>query len=180
MIKLKAIIKKVYCKILGKPKEKQKVDDVFNGSIPINRSLIRLGERVSFGGNVLLYANAIIEIGDDTMIAYNSIITTSSHDYMEHPMWAKRIDSPIKIGKHVWIGVNSVILPGVIIEDYAVIAAGSIVVDNVPQGAIVAGNPARIIKYRDKNIYNGNNKNEIEYPGKKMEGILRQKYCKSK
>jgi len=64
-------------------------------------------------------------------------------------MWHQRIDRPISVGRHVWIGVGSIILPGVVIEDYAVIAGGSVVDHNVPKGAIVAGNPARIIKYRD-------------------------------
>lgn len=179
-MKVKSIIKRIYSKLQGKVQRIQEVNNVFNGAVAINPSLIKVGERVSFGGQVILNANAFIDIGDDTMIAYNSILTTSTHDYMEHPMWIKRIDSPIKIGRHVWIGINSVILPGVIIEDFAVVAAGSIVVDNVPQGAIVAGNPARIIKYRDRSIYNDKNNNEIEYPGKNVEGMFRQKYCKCK
>lgn len=159
---------------------KEGIDVTYEGAIPINKSFIKLGNRVSFGGNVLLNANAPIEIGDDTMIAYNTIITTSSHDYLEHPMWVKRVDSPIKIGKHVWIGVNSIILPGVIIEDYAVVAAGCIVVDNVPEGAIVAGNPARIINYRNISRIKNQQNRESEYPGKQAIGGFRQNYCKNK
>jgi maltose O-acetyltransferase len=53
----------------------------------------------------------------------------------------------------VWIGVGSIILPGVVIEDYAVIAGGSVVAHNVPIGAIVGGNPARVNKYRDESTY---------------------------
>lgn len=115
--------------------------------------LISIGENVSFGGEVILYANALIEIGDNTMVAYNVIFHTSTHDYNDHPMWLKRIDRPIKVGKHVWIGTGVIILPGVIIGNYAVIAAGSVVNANIPEGAIVAGNPARIIRYRDKSSY---------------------------
>jgi acetyltransferase-like isoleucine patch superfamily enzyme len=40
------------------------------------------------------------------MIAYNTIIHTSTHDYNSHPMWLKRIDRPVEIGKHVWIGAS--------------------------------------------------------------------------
>jgi maltose O-acetyltransferase len=118
-----------------------------------NIELITIGENVSFSGDVLLYANAPIEIGDHTMIAYRVIFHTSTHDYNDHPMWTKRIDKPIKVGKHVWIGTGAIILPGIIIQDYAVIGAGSVVTANVPEGAIVAGNPARIIKYREKESY---------------------------
>ena len=52
------------------------------------------------------------------------------------------------IGNDVWIGDNCVILTGVCISDGAVIAAGSVVTKDVPPYAIVAGNPAKIIKYR--------------------------------
>jgi len=115
-------------------------------------SLITIGKSVSFGGNVILYANAPISIGDHTMVALNVILHTSTHNYNNHPMWLERIDKPIKIGKHAWIGVGAIISPGIIIGDYAVVGAGSVVVSNVPNKAIIAGNPARIIKYRNIDI----------------------------
>ena len=52
------------------------------------------------------------------------------------------------IGNDVFIAANSIILAGIIVGDGAVVAAGSIVTKNVPPYAIVAGNPARVIKYR--------------------------------
>ena len=52
------------------------------------------------------------------------------------------------IGNDVWIGSNSVVLGGVSIGDGAVVGAGSVVTRNVPPYAIVAGNPARILRYR--------------------------------
>lgn len=55
----------------------------------------------------------------------------------------------INIGNDVWIGANCVILPGVTINDGAVVGAGSIVTKDVPKNAIVMGNPARIFKYRE-------------------------------
>lgn len=49
------------------------------------------------------------------------------------------------IGNNVFIGVDSIILPGVKIDDYVIVAAGSVVTKSVPSGVIVAGNPAKII-----------------------------------
>jgi acetyltransferase-like isoleucine patch superfamily enzyme len=121
-------------------------------------SQIKIGTNVSFGGDVLLYANSSIEIGDNTIIGYHTILHTSTHDYNDHPIWLKRIDKPIKIGRHVWIGTGTIILPGVIVGDFSVIGAGSVVTANVPEGSIVGGNPARIIKIRDSSIYSGNPK----------------------
>jgi len=153
---IKRVIK-TNLKLFGFIKDKEvkgQIDPKFLGTIQSGDiSLIKIGENVSFGGNVLLYANASIEIGENTMVAYHVIFHTSTHDYDDHPMWSKRIDRPIKVGKHVWIGTGAIILPGVIIGDYSVIAAGSVVTSKIPEGAIVGGNPARIIKYRDKKNY---------------------------
>jgi acetyltransferase-like isoleucine patch superfamily enzyme len=62
---------------------------------------------------------------------------------------SKSVNKPkTVIGNDVWIGVGTIILPGVTIGDGAIIGAGSIVTKNIPPYAIAAGNPAKIIKYR--------------------------------
>jgi len=119
----------------------------------------KIGKGVSFGGNVFIFKTAPVTIGDYSMIAYDVIIHTSTHDYKSHPMWMRRIDRPVKIGKHVWIGTGSIILPGVKIGDYAVIGAGSIVTSHVPKCAIVVGCPAKIIKFRDIEMIKDREKN---------------------
>ena len=55
---------------------------------------------------------------------------------------------PIDIGDDVWIGINVIVLAGVSIGDHAIIAAGAVVTKDVPMYAIVAGVPAKVIKYR--------------------------------
>lgn len=114
-----------------------------------------IGDNVSFGGNVFLFGTETIEIGDHTMIAYGTIIHTSTHNYLKHPMWSERIDRPVKIGRHVWIGAAAIIMPGITIGDYAVIGAGAVVSAHVPDGAIVVGIPARIVKYRNIESFAG-------------------------
>ena len=52
--------------------------------------------------------------------------------------------APVEIGKQVWIGASAVILPGVKIGDGAIVGAGSVVVQDVPAGAMVAGKPAEL------------------------------------
>ena len=63
------------------------------------------------------------------------------------------IEKEIRIGKCVWFGNRVTIVGNVTIGDGAIIAAGSVVVKDVPKCAIVGGNPARIIKYRDMEHY---------------------------
>lgn len=54
----------------------------------------------------------------------------------------------VRIGNDVWIGINAIILPGVTVHDGAIIGAGSVVTHDVPPYAIVAGVPARVLRYR--------------------------------
>lgn len=62
-------------------------------------------------------------------------------------------EKPI-IGNYVDFGVNVICIGNITIGDNAIIAAGAVVVKDVPANAIVAGNPAKIIKYRDSNTIN--------------------------
>ena len=60
---------------------------------------------------------------------------------------------PVSIGENCWIGARSILCPGVKIDEGAVVGAGSVVVKSVPKCAIVGGNPAKIIGYRDIDLY---------------------------
>lgn len=57
---------------------------------------------------------------------------------------------PVTIKDDVWIGYGAIILPGVTIGKEAVVGAGAVVTTDVPDGACVAGNPAKVIKYVNK------------------------------
>jgi acetyltransferase-like isoleucine patch superfamily enzyme len=65
----------------------------------------------------------------------------------EKPLY-DRFKEPVVIGNDVWIGTGAIILRGLSVGDGAVIGAGAVVTKDVPPYAIVAGNPARVIKYR--------------------------------
>ena len=60
-------------------------------------------------------------------------------------------EEPVVIGNDVWIGSRVTILPGVHIGNGVIIGAGAVVSKDIPDYAIVGGNPARILKYRNKN-----------------------------
>lgn len=57
------------------------------------------------------------------------------------------ISSPVKLGNDVWIGANSTVLKGVEIGNRTIVAAGSVVTKSFPSDVLVAGNPAKIVKY---------------------------------
>ena len=85
-----------------------------------------------------------IEIGDGVVISEGVTIRDSDdHDILGSEM---EITQPIRIGNHVWIGINVTVLKGVTIGDGAVVAAGSVVTKDVPDKCLVGGVPAKVIK----------------------------------
>lgn len=93
----------------------------------------------------------LIEIGNKvTITAGVRIVTHDGSTWLFNDEKGRRyLYKKVIIGNNVFIGVNSIILPGVIIEDNVIIAAGSIVTKSVPSGTIVGGNPAKIIGLYD-------------------------------
>lgn len=83
-------------------------------------------------------------------------IYSTNHNYAEGkriPYDEVEIKSPVVIGDFVWCGANVTIVPGVTIGEGAVIGAGSVVTRDVPPMAVIGGNPAHVIKYRDVKHY---------------------------
>lgn len=122
------------------------------------------GENIFLSGNVYIgdkteiYAQGKVIIKRGSIIADHVDIRTANHYYDGNllnrlPFDEKIIIAPVIIEENVWIASHVVILPGVVIGEGAVVAAGAIVTKNVPPYAVVGGNPARVIKYRDKQRY---------------------------
>lgn len=115
---------------------------------------LKVGSHTYIGEyNNLRAAGGQIIIGEHCLISQNITIVSTNHLHsvltrIDLQSWSVE-NNCVTIGNDVWIGANSVILPGVQIDDGAIIAAGSVVTKDVPKYAIVAGNPARIIKYRE-------------------------------
>ena len=109
------------------------------------------GKNITIGKDVFINSGCHfqdqggIEIGDGTLIGHNVVLATINHD-LNPKENRKNHYAPIKIGAHVWIGSNATILPGVTIGDWAVVAAGTVVTQNVPAMTVVGGVPAKVLK----------------------------------
>lgn len=122
---------------------------------------IRVHPEVYIGDETLISCAESVEICSYTLIAHGvHIFDNNTHpaDWQERRADWLAINgrgqrpkphiavAPVRIGESVWIGFNSVIMKGVHIGDRSVVAAGSVVIEDVPPETLVAGNPARVIR----------------------------------
>ena len=113
------------------------------------------GLHISLGAHVFLNFGCVIldcapvSIGDRTQIGPGVQILTPDHPREPGPREAGlEFARAIRIGRNVWIGGGALILPGVTVGDDAIVGAGSVVTRDVPAGATVVGNPARVLAAR--------------------------------
>lgn len=114
---------------------------------------ITVGENFFANFNLTILDEARVTIGDNVFIGPNVSIYTACHPLDAEARntgveWAE----PVTIGDSVWIGGGATILPGVTVGNRVVIGAGAVVTRDVPDGVVVAGNPARVVKQIDKQV----------------------------
>jgi acetyltransferase-like isoleucine patch superfamily enzyme len=106
---------------------------------PLKR--LHIGDECSLGRCEIALHESVV-LGDRVVINDGAVLLTASHD-LQDPLWRTKTGA-IQIGDYSWIATNAVILPGVTIGKRAVIGAAAVVRKDVPDGAIVVGNPGEI------------------------------------
>lgn len=113
---------------------------------------IQLGENSHINQYCCIWASnkAKITLGDNLLMGPGAKIFSSNHgndrnSLMNEQPWT---EEDVTVGNDVWIGANTVILPGVKIGDGVIVAAGAVVTRNVEPYAVVGGIPARLIRKR--------------------------------
>ncbi|MBR0564509.1 hypothetical protein J5J83_00090 [Azoarcus sp. L1K30] len=104
------------------------------------------GDYVCLADGVDFYCVSTIRLGSYSTVSQRAFICTASHDigYLERPL----THAPISVGAHAWVCAEAFVGPGVSIGEGAVVGARAVVVSDVADWAVVAGNPARVIKNR--------------------------------
>lgn len=105
---------------------------------------IELGDRVFINSGAKMHSNARITIGAASRIGDDCMIYDTSFHAVHFDQ--EPISKEVTIGRNVWLGIGVVVLPGVTIGDHSVLAAGSVVFDDVPANQLWRGNPAQFHK----------------------------------
>ena len=118
-----------------------------------NPERIEIGRNVSIGSRCHLWAGPAsgrILIGDDCLFGPEVMITAADYRFNDgSPVTRQKMDEgDIIIGRDVWLGARVIVLSGVTIGDGAIVGAGAVVTKSVTAGAIVVGQPARVVGHR--------------------------------
>lgn len=149
----RALLDRILSQLLGSKGENVWIAALF---------FVDYGENIHLGNNVEINMNCVfldcntITIGDSSGIGPNVQIYAVTHpvnpgqrlsqtDDGSFPFW-KCLSAPVTIGRNVWIGGNTVILPGVTIGDNTTIGAGSVVTKPIPANCLAVGNPCKVIR----------------------------------
>lgn len=114
-----------------------------------NPKLLHLGNSSKLGIRSELFLYSDLSIGDNVEIGSDLIVHTSDHNLSDPNMPLCKqggVPRPVIIGSNVYIGSRVTILSGVVVDDYVVIGAGSVVTTNLGTGYIYGGIPAKRIK----------------------------------
>ncbi len=116
-------------------------DDVSIGTLSVIEHHVKIGNSVRIHSQVFVPEYSVLE--DGAWLGPGVVLTNAK--YPLSPDVKRNLKGPV-IKKGAIVGANATLLPGIVIGERALIGAGSVVVGDVPAGAVVAGNPARTIK----------------------------------
>ena len=137
-------VRRLFSKLTGKD-----ADESFSMFPPFYTDC---GKNIFVGKNVFINCGCHFQdqggiyIEDDVLIGSQTVLATINHGRRPEER-ADNHPAPIHIGKGVWIGSHVTILPGVTIGENAIVAAGAVVIEDIPANVIVAGVPAEVVKH---------------------------------
>ena len=111
------------------------------------------GENVYFNVNCVILDTMKVEIGNNVFFGPAVQIYTATHPLDAIERRTVEFSKPVSIGNDCWIGGNAVICPGVKIGNGCVIGAGAIVTKDIPNNSLAVGNPAKVIRKLNEELF---------------------------
>ncbi|WP_235737266.1 acyltransferase [Nocardioides alcanivorans] len=114
-----------------------------------------IGDRCVIGARCTLTAHESIELGDDVWFGQDVFVSDASHGYQDPAVPIGQqlgMHQPVAIGSGSWIGHGAMVLPGTVIGRNVVVGAGSVVRGEIPDHAVVAGIPARVVRHLEPGL----------------------------
>ena len=114
---------------------------------------LSIGAGCFIGDDSILDSRGGIKIGNYSSLGVNALLLSTDHRYVgvaTIPFDDVRVIKPVVMGDFVWGGANVSIMPGVTIGDGAILGLSCVITEDVPPMAIMVGNPAKIVGYRNK------------------------------
>lgn len=109
--------------------------------------LLSIGASCWVNMGIIFDLGAPVTVGDRVDLGHEVLFITSSHDVEGHERrGGSPLRAPITVGDGVWIGARAILLPGVTVGEGAIVAAGAVVVRDVPPHTMVAGVPAKPVR----------------------------------
>lgn len=120
----------------------------------LNGDRIELGDRVAFNYGCFVNGFGGLVVGDGAEFGPYVMVHTANHETGDphRPVTEQgwRDDGPLEVGRNAWIGMGTCILPGVTIGESCIVGAGSVVTGDLPPFTVCVGNPARVVRERER------------------------------
>jgi acetyltransferase-like isoleucine patch superfamily enzyme len=108
---------------------------------------LRIGRNVFINQGAIVVSSCMITVEDDVRIGdFAAVYDTNFHAVDAS---SPRLDAPVVLETGSWVGRSAIVLPGVTVGAHSVVAAGSVVMHDVPPATLVAGVPARVVRELD-------------------------------
>ena len=122
------------------------------GVMFVNIHRLKVGRNFACNSGTYINALGSIEMGDDVLIGSNVTISAGKHEIegREQSVFSRpAIPLPIHFGNDIWLGAGTVILPGLQLANGTVTGANSVITKDTESYSVMAGVPARLIRYRE-------------------------------
>lgn len=113
---------------------------------------IELGDHVNIGFNSEIFSGSSVTVGDHGLFAAYTYLVGGGHEFEspDRPVVEQaRVSRGITLGRNVWLGTGAKVLDGVAIGSHVVVGANAVVLEDLPDGVVAAGVPARVVRRRE-------------------------------